>query len=156
MAYAICNINNLSNYTLEEFNDYLESNKPYNLEGFNEFTSNSSTNIANSILYYLDDFKIIVCSNCKTFITSTKASILKHFKEKHPTIYRKNTKANKAIFSELENNIQDFLDNNSFNTFEDLNLNIEYNLFYYNYLEIKLGYKSRVYNFTNISRISIL
>ena len=102
MAYAICNINNLSNYTLEEYNEYLESNKPYNLEDFSEFTSNNSTNIANSILYYLDELQIIVCSNCQTFITATISSIFKHFREKHPTLYRRNNKESKAEYSNLE------------------------------------------------------
>ena len=149
-----CFINKISNITLEEFNTLLEENKPFNLESYNTIDSNTIVKIKETIIDYNIDIKLLVCSKCKIYLNTSIDLIIKHLLEKHKDLYKRNNKENKELFNNSINNIKDFINTNTFNTLNNIE-KLEFNKYYYNNLEIVLGYKSKLCNYINITRKNV-
>ena len=147
-----CNLDKISNLTLEEYNSYIEEKRITNLDYFNSINPNKTIKINKSIIEYNIDIKILVCSRCKLTLRDNIDTILEHLLKKHYNLYNK--KKNKKSYLEIKEALIAFINNNTFNNFNSLT-SLEYNKFYYNNLELVLGFKAKICNYTNISRKAI-
>ena len=81
MSIKSCNTSIIYNFNnIEEYNKYLERKNSYNLNNFRSLTSNNTIVLANSILVYLEELKIIVCTKCKIIITPNIKAISRYFR----------------------------------------------------------------------------
>lgn len=78
--YQYLNIGNrINKLTMEEFNNLLENNKPYNKEFFQNIKENEIIKIGNSFLNFNKDLNVLVCSVCNEIVDFRFDKIKNHF-----------------------------------------------------------------------------